>query len=373
MKTRVLQILGEGIGGAERLVLDITRHLDLERYDITVLILGLGGCVTDLIDRKRVRLREFGCRTGHDVRKLKAVWSFLFSNQFDIIHNHNRAILTNLVIMTLRPRPVLIYHEHGMTLLNGSLKDRLFYSAFAPFYDVFIAIHIEMTKHMERLWVGPAKKIVVIENCVDVGTFVPAAEDKRESWDCQTVGTIARLIPEKGLDLFLEVARLVIRKRPNLKFMIVGEGPLWARIKEASEDSEFKGRLVLHGATSDVPAFLRSFNLFLFTSLIEPFGMTLIESLACGIPVVAAMPEIGGARRLLNTLEGVFLVNQRKPEALADAILLLLEKPDLLHMLGQAGRKHVVKQYAAENYVKDLDTLYQNCLSLHDTNESMNF
>jgi glycosyltransferase involved in cell wall biosynthesis len=272
----------------------------------------------------------------------------------------------NVALLALKPRPILVYHEHGMTLLSGSFKDRLFYAVFARFYDVFIAIHKEMPQYMKRASRVSVEKTMIIENPVDIDSFKPSNEAKRKFEGTKknlTVGTVARFIPEKDLDLFLQTARLIIRKRPDIQFVIVGNGPLWAKVKITSEGPELKGRVALIGESSDVPNILRSFNLFLFTSRIETFGMTLIESLACGVPVVGAKPEFGGARNLLETLSGVSLVLQRKPEALADAVLALLGNPEHLKRLGQAGREHVVKYYAVENWVKALDALYQGLLS----------
>jgi glycosyltransferase involved in cell wall biosynthesis len=365
MKIRLLHILGEGIGGAERLVLDLTRLIDLNKYDITVLILGHGGCVTDLIDRKRIRVLEFRCRNGYDILAIRAVYSFLFSNQFDIIHNHVRAILTNLGLLVMRPRPALVYHEHGGTLLGGSPKDRLFYMTLAHYFDIFIAIHKDMAQHMTRIAGVPAKKIDIIENAVDICAFVPPIKAKQKSVAIKnhmTIGTVARLVPEKDFELFLNTARIVIKKRPDIQFVIVGDGPLRANLINASNDPKLKGRIVVLGATSDVPSILRSFDLFLFTSKIESFGMTLIESLACGVPVVGVLPEAGGAIDLLRTLPGVSLLEQRIPEQLANRVIALLKDPKQLSELGKTGREHVVKHYAMENWIKALDNLYQGLL-----------
>lgn len=370
MRTRLLQIIWQGgIGGAERCIVELTRHLDLMKYDLTVAILSRGGITTDQIDPSKVRLVEFGFSSFLDLMAFFRLVAFLRSNTFDIIHTHGRTILMNVALLTPKPRPILVYHEHGGTLLSGSVKDRLFYTAFARYYDAFVAIHEEMAQYMRRASAVSAEKTIIIENPVDIELFKPPDEAKRQPDGTgpkkpPVVGTIARLIPAKDLDLFLRTAQLVLGKRPDIEFVVVGSGPLWAKLKARSEGADFKGRVTFIGESPDVPNILKSLDLFLFTSRIEAFGMTLIESLACGVPVVAARPELGGARDLLESLSGVSLVPERKPEALADAILTLLGNPEHMHRLSRAGREHVIKHYAVENWVKALDALYQGLL--HD-------
>jgi glycosyltransferase involved in cell wall biosynthesis len=368
VKTRLLRVIWQGgIGGLERGVVDFTRHVDLMKYDVTVAILSRGGITTDQIDRGTIRLVEFGFSNCLDIPAFLRFLRFLRSNPFDIVHSHVRTILMNVALLIPKPRPILVYHEHGMTLLRDSIGDRLFYAAFARYYNAFIAIHKEMVQFMKRASRVCAERTVIIENPVDTELFKPSDEAKRKfeattTRKSPTIGTVARLIPEKDLDLFLQTAQVILRKRPDTQFVIVGTGPLWARLKATSEGPDFKGRVALVGESSDVPNILRSFDVFLFTSRIEPFGRTLIESLACGVPVVGAKPELGGARSLLETLSGVSLVSERSPEALANAVLSLLGNPELMERLGRAGREHVVKHYAVENWGKALDALYQGLL-----------
>jgi len=365
MRIKLLHILWEGLGGAQRIVLELCRHLDLDKYDITVAILGRGGFVTDLIDSKKVRVLEFGCRTTTDIRSMRAVYAFLFSNKFEIIHNHEALFLHNLALMIVRHRSKLVYHEHGGSLLSGSLRLRIFYAIFARFYDIFIAIHKDMTQFMKCASKASAKKTVIIDNPVDINYFTPSKEPKRSFAGPQshkTIGMVGRFVPQKDLALFFETARLIIRRRPNIQIVIVGDGPLWPRAKNASKDPAFMGRMSVLGATSEVPEVLRSLDLFLFTSRIEAFGMTLIESLACCVPVVGAQPEAGGARTLLEGLPGVLLVRERAPELLARATIALIEDPVLMRDMGLAGRAYVVANHSSTEWAKSIDSLYYRLL-----------
>jgi glycosyltransferase involved in cell wall biosynthesis len=206
------------------------------------------------------------------------------------------------------------------------------------------------------------KKIVVIENAVDVDYFAPNAEEKSTGPGGQTVriiGTVARLSPEKDFGLFFETARAIIRKQENTDFVIVGDGGLRSALEDSAADPEFGGRVKLVGARSDVPTLMKTFNLFLFTSRIEAFGLTVLESLACGIPVVAAQPELGAAAKIFEKLPGVVLVRDRDPLALAEECLSLLNDPDRMIKARQSGREYVATHYGLMNYARSVDGLYQ--------------
>jgi glycosyltransferase involved in cell wall biosynthesis len=362
MKIRLLQVLWEGIGGIERIVLDLTRHLDLEDYEITVAILKRGGCVTDSIDRKNISVVEFGARSGKDIAAMRSFHSFLRSGHFDIVHCHERSFLANLALVGLHPRPALIYHEHGGHLLFSNIKTRLTYAAFARFYNALIATHQEMVPYITQGSRTSRNKIIVIENAVDVDYFTPSAEGKSIApggVGVKTIGTVARLSPEKDFNLFYDIARSIIRKREDINFVIAGDGGMRLALQTSAAAPELGGRIKLIGPRSDVPAIMRTFDLFLFTSKVEAFGLTVLESLACGVPVVAAQPELGAAAKIFEKLPGVSLVRNRDPQALADECLNILKDPENTNTARKAGRDYVTMHYGLKNYVRTLDELYR--------------
>jgi len=260
---------------------------------------------------------------------------------------------------------VLIYHEHGGFLLRGDIKTRLTYAFFARFYNAFVALHRVMVDYMVQASKVCAKKTVIIENAVDVDYFRPSNESNlycQEGDTVWTIGAVGRLTPEKDINLFLETARLIIRKRENIKFTIVGTGSMHTTLLDAAQDPELQGRVDFIGARSDVPNVLRTFDLFLCTSRVDTFPVTVLESLACGVPVVVAQVELGTSTKIFEKFPGVSLVQERNARALADMCLSLLENQKQLNAMAQAGREYVVKHNSIQTYVKSIDDLYQSLL-----------
>ncbi len=362
MKTRLMHIMWEGLGGTEKGVLDLTRRLDADKYAISVVVLAEGGVHSDAIDRTRARVATFHCRGWWDVPALLRFCAFLRATRPELVVNHVRTFCVHLALATLRPRPRLVYHEHGGPLVAGSLRERMFYRLFGRVYDRFIALNADTAARMTRAGGMPGEKLATIENPVDVEEFTPADPAHPRADRATVVGTVARLVRQKGLDLFLETARRLSARRGALRFVIVGDGPLRPELERAAAAPELRGKVSFAGESGDVARLLRAFDLFLFTSRYEPFGRTLIESLACGIPVVAALPEAGGARDLLGSLPGVRVVQQRAAGPLADAVLHLLQTPGEMERMGREGREHVVRHYALRDWVSRMDGLYEELL-----------
>jgi glycosyltransferase involved in cell wall biosynthesis len=362
---RLLHIIWEGLGGSERGVADLTRTLNPEKYEITVAILSKGGINTDAIDRKRIRLEEFSFSSGLDIPAFLGFWKFLRSNQFDIVVNHERTFLVNAALLAKLPGTPLVYHEHGMRLLNGSLGERLFYLIWSRIYEILIALNEDTAERMMRAGRLPPKKLAIVENPVDTEAFSPVTSQgtlQLNKGGQLTVGTVARLVPEKDVELFIESAGVIARHHNNVVFIVVGDGPLREKLEAKAAILGLKDKITFRGGASDVPRFLRTFDIFMFTSRYEAFGRTLIEALACEVPVIAAEPLAGGARDLLRKLPGVLVTESRTPQRLASETIHLLSDPATRESMGKRGRDYIVEQYDVKRWSSIMDSLYAGLL-----------
>jgi glycosyltransferase involved in cell wall biosynthesis len=203
----------------------------------------------------------------------------------------------------------------------------------------------------------------MIENPVDIELFIPPTVNTQNK-KYYTVGIVARFCTEKDLPLFVKTAYILAKKKDNIQFMIVGDGYERKKIEKLAQVPELRNRIIFVGQTSDVPNFLRKFDLFLFTSKYELFGRAPLESLACEVPVVAALPERGGARQLLRELPGVLIDESRNPEILADAIIELLSDPQRRMEMAKAGRRYVVAKYSLEDWISKMACLYESLIMM---------
>lgn len=165
-------------------------------------------------------------------------------------------------------------------------------------------------------------------------------------WPGPQIGTVSRLVPQKGHDVLLEAARTVIDHHPDARFVIVGEGELRAELEERANAAGLGEAVLFTGAREDVPELLKSFDVFAFPSLFEGLCLAVIEAQAAGVPVVAT--PVGGIRE--TVVDGVtgLLVPLRDPAALADAIVRILDDPDLSARLADEAARRATRFSEAE-------------------------
>jgi glycosyltransferase involved in cell wall biosynthesis len=110
---------------------------------------------------------------------------------------------------------------------------------------------------------------------------------------------------------------------------------------------------------SDMTTVWRAFDVYLFTSRVEAFPRTLLESLACETPVVAAVPIAGGAIDIVRDSPGILSVADRDPERLAAESVRLLDAPVMRDEAGRRGRQWVIEHYHVTKWIEALDDLYR--------------
>jgi glycosyltransferase involved in cell wall biosynthesis len=148
----------------------------------------------------------------------------------------------------------------------------------------------------------------------------------------------------------------VIRKKGNIKAMIVGSGPLEDQLKNRAADLGILDDLIFTGFRKDIPDLLGVFDIFVTSSLSEGLGAAVLEAMCAGKPVVGtqvgAIPET-----VINGKTGL-LVPPRNSRALADAIVRLIECPEKRRSMGERGRQRVIDKFSIERMVKNYEQFY---------------
>jgi phosphatidylinositol alpha-mannosyltransferase len=200
----------------------------------------------------------------------------------------------------------------------------------------------------------------IIPNGIDLESFSPDAPKLSEYGDGKlNLLFLSRLEPRTGLDLMLQAFAIVRQQQSNVRLIVVGDGPRRAEYEamvppEYARDVDFVGR-VLEGR----PSYYRTADIYCAPISTASFGMTLLEAMACGTPIVAT--ENDGYRDLLGPDEGV-LVPHGDPQRFANAILLLLADAGLRERMGQAGLAKAAR-YAWPTITAEVVSFYEEILS----------
>jgi glycosyltransferase involved in cell wall biosynthesis len=171
---------------------------------------------------------------------------------------------------------------------------------------------------------------------------------------------VTRLSPQKApLDFVKAVAR-VAEQRPDVHFVVVGDGPLRTEVEARIVAAGLADRIHLTGLRRDVPDLLHSFDVFALTSLWEGLPRVLPQAMAAGLAVVATAVD-GNAEAVEDGVSGL-LTPPGDPQALAVALLRLLDNPVLAAEMGAAGRERSA-EFGARKMVDDIAALYEALLA----------
>lgn len=180
--------------------------------------------------------------------------------------------------------------------------------------------------------------------------------------DTILIGNISAFVPFKDHHTFVNAARIIKNKLPNVKFILVGTGELEDSIKKYVAELDLKDDFIFTGFRNDIPTIFPEFDIFLFTSKLEPTGGVLLEAYNCRVPIVATnyagIPEV-----VTQGITGL-LCEKENPEAFAEATLKLINDKTLSDTLVKNGEEHLMthftKKIIAEKMLKELAQIQQD-------------
>jgi glycosyltransferase involved in cell wall biosynthesis len=220
-----------------------------------------------------------------------------------------------------------------------------------------IAVSTPVKDALERCVPGSVP-VSVVPNAVDVDAFANVdGRVVRERYgiapNAAVIGTVTVFREAKRLDLWLQVARAVAAQVPGARFLLVGFGPLEARLRGWVDAAGLGDAVILPGGQDDVRPFLAAFDVFLMSSDYEGLPIALLEAMAAAVPVVAT--GVGGIPEVVRPGHGI-LVGVGDVDGLARETVSLLGDPTRRAQLGQAGRARV---RAVASIARMADDVYQ--------------
>lgn len=173
------------------------------------------------------------------------------------------------------------------------------------------------------------------------------------------VGTVANLKAHKGLDHLLRAAVDVRRAIPDVRFVVVGQGPLQHELREQARELGLNGTVVFTGYREDAPRVAAAFDVFVLSSLYEGLSIALVEAMALGKPAVVT--AVGGLPEVVVDGEHGLVVPPGNPSSLAEGILSLLRDAERRARLGDAARRRVA-DFDIRKAVRRIEEVYEEIL-----------
>jgi glycosyltransferase involved in cell wall biosynthesis len=380
MKTRVLRIIARmNVGGPAIQAALLSDGLSPDRYE-TRLVTGTTGLAEgDYLELTGRRLsnittvpalgREIALLS--DLAAYREVAAIIRDFRPHVVHTHTaKAGLIGRLAARRAGVPVIVHTFHGHVLRGyfSRPKEALFIRmerALAAITTRLITVSDQIRRDLLALGIGRPDRFDVVRLGLDLSRFEHAhartGELKRElgvAPDTRAVGIVARLVPIKAHETFLEMAALVARARPDTVFLIVGDGERRAALEETARALGILDRTRFLGWRADLDRVYADLDAVVLTSRNEGSPVALIEAMAASRPVVSTraggVPELVGDAGLLADIDDA--------AGLAAAVERILAEPTLAQQLGRRARCRVVPAFSHERLIADIDGLYQRLL-----------
>jgi glycosyltransferase involved in cell wall biosynthesis len=347
----VLHVLWSGrIGGIERQVATMLRHA-AGRGGLRhgACLLDGTGVVGDALvaEGRAVRL---GMPAGWDPEGLARLARLARRLRPRAVHLHTHAVAAHAVLGAALPRALTVYTEHSPRVLTRDGKFRALYRLLRARNARLVALSPAMAAAMIAQGASPGA-ITIVPNSVDV-PLAPESTNGRPAHG--TVGVVARLAPQKRVDLLLDVVDRLRRGGTPCRGLVVGGGALAGDLARRRAALGLDDAVDLAGEQDDVVPWLDRMDVFLMTSAFEPFGIAALEAMARGVPVVA-MPCPGGLGEL--AAGGGRLLPDRSVETAAGAVAQLLASPGERSLARARGRV-VVGRHGPGPVLARLEAVY---------------
>ncbi len=224
-----------------------------------------------------------------------------------------------------------------------------------------IAVSDAIQAHMASLGIS-RERVAAIPNCLDLTQF-PRPDLDNPPPVCQTpvVGTYGTLAERKGQRIFLAAAAEVLRRGVDAEFLIIGQGPDKGALRALAEELKISHRVTFSPSTSTDIRNLAKVDIFVEPTLQEGLGLSVLQAMASGVPVVAS--GAGGIYTLVKDGETGLLVPKGDPKAMADAICFLLAAPEKRLDLARLARERIEREFAAEKVAREVLVFYAGRLA----------
>lgn len=282
------------IGGAEKLVADILPMLKRAGYDVSLLTLkkNEGILYQSLVD-KEISVYSLNLENIYSIKLISRLKSYL--GEYEIVHVHLFPALYWVALSKLFykiRKPKLIYTEHST---HNKRRNKKYFKFIEKFiysrYDNIICITEQVRNNLCH-WINiiPNNKFVIINNGIDLNLFKNASAYSREELSLPFFSKIifmsARFTPAKDHTTIIQALKMLEDK--NIYLLLAGDGNLRLIIEELVHDLGIQDQVKFLGTRYDIPQLIKSSDICILSSNWEGFGLSAIEYMAGGKPVIAS-------------------------------------------------------------------------------------
>jgi len=381
-KIKVCHIITKMVyGGASIATLQLIRHLDHDKYDITIICgresKNEGSLIDEALNDRNLNVivmpeivREV--EPVNDLIALFKIIALIRKHRYDVVHTaSSKCGILGRLAAAINRVPIIIHSVHGWGLKAQSPVVRPFFrliEQITAFYTDYFLFVTESDMNEARLYrIGNPARHHHIGFGINLRPFLnfdrDASKKVRKSLgigEGPVVGTVGRVSPAKNPAGFIEIAKRVIQKKKDTTFVFAGGGELLEEMRSIVDREKLSKKILFLGLRKDVPEVEANYDVFILPSLWEGLPLALIEAMAMGKPVV--VNQLKGLKELVkNDINGV-MVSAEGVGNFADKIVTLLDNTELQQALSEKARQTALK-YDFQYVAKKVQGFYQGVIS----------
>jgi glycosyltransferase involved in cell wall biosynthesis len=358
------------MGGTESLVYQMLRNHPPGFRNSAICLDTLGdlghkaqseGCEIALIQRQ----------PGIDFTLPQRIASHAREHGIDILHCHQYTpwfygVLARFYRFGLK----VIFTEHGRNYPDlPSIRRKLFNKAMTPLTHCITAVSPATAKAIHEIEGFPAERIRLVFNGVDPKKFqVPESKAELRSKlnlkpDFHYFILVSRFDPVKWIGGLLDAFKIVVGKNPKSGLLLIGDGEQKESICSQVAQLGLQDHVIMPGYQNNVAEWLKAADVFVLSSLSEGTSVSLIESMAIGLPSVVT--KVGGNEYVMEDRKTGLLVPPREVESLAQGMLTLISKPDMLTLFGNNARRRFEQEFQLPAMFQGYENIYRSLLPVH--------
>ncbi|MCB1802935.1 MAG: TIGR03088 family PEP-CTERM/XrtA system glycosyltransferase [Gammaproteobacteria bacterium] len=359
------------VGGLENGVVNLVNLMPEERYRHAIVCLSETTDFQQRIRRKDVAVYEIHKRPGQDFAAWKRLYDLFRRIRPTVVHTRNIGCLEAQIPAWLARVPCRVHGEHGWDVNDpdgSNRKYRLLRRLHAPLVHRFIALSRELESYLhDSVGIGAAK-ISRIYNGVDDSRFFPAdsnalPEGFRQP-DSIVFGTVGRMHGVKDQLNLCQAFIATCREHPNLaarlRLVLIGDGPLREPAMSLLDEAGLASQAWLPGSRNDVPQIMQALDVFVLPSLAEGISNTILEAMACGLPVIAT--DVGGNGELVIDSTTGALVPAADPLTMAERMAAYATDGAMRRAHGEAALQRISTSFSMQRMLSAYAGVYDELM-----------
>lgn len=362
-KINILTIIWSlGLGGAEQVVIDINNGLNKQKFHPIICCLNGKGMFASRVEKNGIPVIPLFKKPKFDPHIILKIYKLIQKENIDLVQTHLwTANFWGRIAAWLAGVKIIIATEHT----TDEKRPWFYYLAdklLASISSKIITVSESVKSFHSRKADIPKDKFEVIKNGIQLEKWQKPVEVRdvkanlEISEDEVIIGTIGRLVQAKRYDIFLKAVAEIVKTKPNIRAIIIGEGPLESELKNETITLGIQNNVKFTGFRKDIPKLIKIFDIFVLSSEREGLPVTLLEAMATGIACVVT--RVGGNPEVINNYQNGILVNPLDYKQLSEELDKLIENQKLRIKLSQNSKEWVKNYFSISRMVNKTEDLY---------------